>query len=44
MADITEEQYQQALALLTQTEEAKTLIEKYEEQQRFESYPTAEIM
>lgn len=44
MAEITEEQYQQALALVTQTEDAKAIIAKYEEQQRFETDPVAEIM
>lgn len=44
MAEITEEQYQEALSLINQSEEAKAIIEKYEEQQRFENNPLAEIM
>jgi hypothetical protein len=41
---ITEEQYLEALALLNKTEEAKQMIEQFEEQQRYADNPELEIM
>jgi hypothetical protein len=42
--EITEEQYLEALALINKTEEAKQLIQQFEEQQRYADNPELEIM
>jgi len=42
--EVTEKQYQAALDILSKVELAQKAVKAYEEQQRFESDPVAEIM
>ena len=42
--EITKDQYQEALALINKSEEAKQLIQKYEEQLRYKDDPNLEII
>lgn len=44
MAEITEDQYQKALDIVAKYDLAQKAIAQYEEQQRFENDPVAEIM
>ena len=44
MMEITEEQYQAALALISQAEEAKLIVQQYEENVIYKDDPKLEIM